>query len=93
MSNLDVEQTDIHQSGPAQVSVQELRDNLQAVLDRVAAGETLAIVRDGDEVARLLPPHPAGSGFPDLTEFRASLHVEGEAVSETVIQQRREARY
>ena len=31
--------------------------------------------------------------FPDLTEFRASIHLQGESMSETVIRQRREARY
>ena len=31
--------------------------------------------------------------FPDLTEFRASIALKGEGMSETIIQQRREARY
>lgn len=41
--------------GMDDVSVRELRNHGGKVLDRVSAGESLTITRDGDPVARLLP--------------------------------------
>ena len=75
------------------VSVQEVRSNLKALLDRVAQGEEVVIVRRGKEVARLVPPERQGKHFPDLSEFRASIKLRGEPLNETVIRERREARY
>ena len=43
----------------ATVSVRELRDQIEPILRRVAEqGETIAVVDDGKEVARLVPPLP-----------------------------------
>lgn len=77
----------------AQVTIREARANLRALLERAEAGEEIAILRRGKEVARLVPPTREPRRFPDLTAFRASLAVTGEPASETVILQRREARY
>ena len=75
------------------VSVRDARGNLRALLERVQAGEEIAITRRGVEVARIVPPVRELAPFPDLAEFRASLAVRGEPVSETVIGARRDARY
>lgn len=77
----------------AEASVREVRENLRAYIERVEAGEEVVIRRRGRAVARLVPPEPEASRFPDLTEFRASIEIKGEPASETVIRQRREARY
>lgn len=77
----------------ARVSVKELRDTLRSYIERAEAGEEIVILRRGKEVARLTPPEKKGGEFPDLTEFRASIEVKGEPMSETVIRQRREARF
>ena len=42
---------------PARVGVRELRQNLSVYLDRVKAGETLAVTEHGQPVAQLAP-HP-----------------------------------
>ena len=76
-----------------QVSVREVRDNLRAYLDRAEAGEEIVVMRRGKEVARIVPPRREARRFPDLTEFRESIRLRGQSVSETVIQQRRESRY
>lgn len=76
-----------------QVTIREVRSNLKALIDRAAAGEEILILRRGREVARLVPPEREASPFPDLTEFRASIAVQGEPLSETVVRQRRESRY
>lgn len=75
------------------VNVREVRENLRAYLERAEAGEEISILRRGKEVARLVPPERKPGRFPDLTEFRASINVKGESVSETVTKLRREARY
>lgn len=76
-----------------QVSVREVRDNLRAYLDRAEAGEEFLVLRRGEEVARIVPPKREPKEFPDLTEFRKSIRLHGESVSETITQMRRESRY
>jgi prevent-host-death family protein len=75
------------------VSVREVRENLRAYLERAESGEEISILRRGKEVARLVPPERKPGRFPDLTEFRASIKLRGESVSESLIKTRREARY
>ena len=75
------------------VSIREARAELRALLERVQAGEEIAILRRGREVARLVPPRRVPGRFPDLTEFRASIRLAGEPASETVARSRRDSRY
>lgn len=77
-----------------EVNVKELRTNLRQIIQRVEAGEEILVTRRGKPVARLSrPPQQSPKQFPDLTEFRASIKLKGEPLSETVIKERREARY
>jgi prevent-host-death family protein len=75
------------------VSVAEARRNFRALLDQVAAGHEVSVVRRGREVARLVPPKRSRRRLPSLGSFRASIRVTGEPVSRTVIRARRAARY
>ena len=77
----------------AEVTIREVRTNLKALVDRAEAGEEITISRRGKQVARLVPPVREPRRFPDLTAFRASIPLRGEPLSETVIRERREARY
>lgn len=74
------------------ISIDEAQD-LQALIEQVEAGEEVVILRDGKEVARLVSAKHEAKRFPDLSEFRASIKLKGEPLSETVIRERREARY
>lgn len=74
-------------------SVKDVRSNLRSYLDRAEAGEEIVVMRRGREVARIVPPQREPRRFPDLTEFRNSINLTGEPLSETVIRQRRESRY
>lgn len=62
-------------SGPEQVGVRELRQNLSVYLDRVKAGETLEVTEHGHAVAHLTPlPRPARSTLDRLVaEGRVTL--------------------
>lgn len=77
-----------------EINIKELRDHLAHFITQVEAGEEIKITRRGKVVATLTPP-PVQSPhqLPDLTEFRASIKLKGEAMSETIIRERREARY
>ena len=76
-----------------EVSVKDARANFRAWLGRAEAGEEIVITRRGKEVARLVPPRREPKRFPDLTEFRKSIELRGEPLSETVMRLRRESRY
>jgi len=75
------------------VSVAEARRALRALLDEVAAGHEVAVVRRGREVARLVPPRRRGRRLPALRSFRATIRVTGKPVSQAVLRARREGRY
>ncbi|MGH9366939.1 MAG: type II toxin-antitoxin system Phd/YefM family antitoxin [Thermoanaerobaculia bacterium] len=75
------------------VSIKEARENLRSLLDRVAAGEEIALLRRGKEVARLIPPRSRRRRLPSLHAFRRSVAVEGRPLSDEVARGRREERY
>ncbi len=77
-----------------EINIKELRDHLAHFITQVEAGEEIKITRRGKVVATLTPP-PVQSPrqLPDLTEFRASIKLRGEEMSETIIRERQEARY
>jgi prevent-host-death family protein len=75
-----------------EVNVKDLRAKLRLLIARVEAGEEIVVTRRGKEVARLVPPPRPPQQFPDLTEFRASIQVQGDSPLETVLKLREEAR-
>jgi prevent-host-death family protein len=75
------------------VGVVEARQRLRALLDEVAAGKQVCVLRRGKEVARLVPPKGRRQRLPSLRAFRQSLRVRGEALSATVVRTRADARY
>lgn len=61
-----------------QVTVEDLRDNLRELIERVEAGEAIEIVRHGREVARLMPPRigPAHVPSPPARDGEAAVGEE-----------------
>ena len=74
-------------------SVKEARAKISALLDKAQQGEEVTILRRGQRIARLVPIEPSAKRLPDLTEFRSSIAVKGEPLSQAVIQGRNEERY
>ena len=74
------------------ISVKEARSNLSALLDQVAAGEEIILLRRGEEVARLVPPK-SQSLLPSLKDFRDSLKITGTPLSDEIVKARQEERY
>lgn len=75
------------------IGTKELRARLSEILDRVARGERIRIVRRGKPAAEILPIVTESRGLPDLSAFRAGIKVKGKPTSQLVIEERRKARY
>ncbi len=75
------------------IGIKEARENLRSLLDRVAAGEEIALLRRGREVARLIPPKTGRRRLPNLEAFRKAIAVKGRPLSEEVVRGRRDERY
>jgi len=86
------------QEGPAQrrraeVSVREAKDQLSALLQRVAAGEEIVITSDGEPRAMLVRHRPVVGGKPwqSLADFRATMPVGPDSAS--LIREMRDSGY
>ena len=75
------------------ISVEEAKQSLQAILEKVALGEEVTIVHEGKVVARVVPPLTKEQRLVELKRFRDSIQVKGDPLSETVIRLRQEERY
>ncbi|MEX2150389.1 MAG: type II toxin-antitoxin system prevent-host-death family antitoxin [Steroidobacteraceae bacterium] len=75
------------------IGAKELRIRLSEILDRVARGERIRILRRGKPAAELRPVDAQTRGLPDLSVFRSSIKAKGKPTSQLVIEERRKARY
>ena len=80
-------------AGMRKINVKDARENLSALLDAVAAGEEVVLLRRGKEVARLLPPRTRARRLPGLETLRRSIAIKGRPLSEEVIRGRRDERF
>jgi len=76
------------------VGIKEARERLSELVRAAERGETVTITRRGKEVARIVPAGPRVlKPLPDLTEFRASIKIEGRSLTDELLAMRREERY
>jgi len=75
-----------------EVSIREARQRLRALLDDVAAGEEILLVRRGKAVAVLVPAADA-KRLPSLADFRRSIELSGTTLGEELARTREEERY
>lgn len=75
------------------INVRETREQLSALLDAVAAGEEIVILRHGKPAARLSAATPETIQFPDRSALRANLPPAGTSAAQTVRSLRDEERY
>lgn len=75
------------------ISVEEAKQSLQAILEKVAKGEEVTILQSGQVVARVVLPLSKEQRLARRKAFRNSINVKGEPMSATVIRLREEARY
>lgn len=75
------------------INVREIQKKLSALLDAVAEGEEVVILRHGRPVARLTSPESGVIQFPDRSGLRASLPASRESAAVTVRSLRDEERY
>jgi prevent-host-death family protein len=75
-----------------EINVKEARSKLSSLIDKAEKGGEIIISRRGKKVARIVPVK-AKKGLPSLKEFRASIHITGEPLSNAVVRNREEERY
>lgn len=75
------------------INVRETREKLSTLLDAVAAGDEIVILRHGRPAARLTAPRSEGIVFPDRASLRASLPPATESAAALVSNLRDEERY
>lgn len=75
------------------VNVREARSRFKAILDRVAEGQEVILLRHGQEVARLVPPRAGTRRLPSLRDFRASIPRKGKPLSALIVSGREKERY
>ena len=75
------------------ITVREMRQKLASLLDRIAAGEEVIIVRHGKPVARLSSVLSESVKFPDRSGLRSSLPPVKESGGEASRALRDEERY
>ena len=75
------------------VSIREARQKLRTLLDDVAAGEEIVLVRRGKAVARLVPAGDTANRLPSLADFRRSIQLRGTTLGEELAAAREEERF
>ena len=75
------------------LNVRDTRERISQLLDAVAAGEEVVILRRGRPAARLVGPQEATVRFADRSELRNSLPPMKESAAETVRGIRDDERY
>jgi antitoxin (DNA-binding transcriptional repressor) of toxin-antitoxin stability system len=73
-----------------EVSIDEAAPDLQTLLEQVAIGREVILVKQGKVIARLVPPQTREQYLASAKELRDSLHIKGEPLSTTVIKARQE---
>ena len=76
-----------------ETNVREAREKLSSLLDAVAAGDEIVILRNGKPAARLTSPPLQRVQFPDRTALRASLPACSTSAAELLRSLRDEERY
>jgi prevent-host-death family protein len=76
-----------------EINITEARNKLSSLLSLVEKGEEVIIVRRGKEIARILPPSQKSNLLPCLKDFRSTIKIGGESLSNLVIQARDQERY
>lgn len=70
------------------INIKDTRRQLKALLDRVEAGETIAISRRGAVIAKLVPADTRTRRLPSLVTLRRTIRPKGRPLS-TLIQESR----
>lgn len=75
------------------INVRETRERLSHLLDAVATGEEIIILRHGKPAARLTAVPPEEIRFPNRSELRASIPPASESSAQAVRELRDDERY
>jgi len=74
------------------ISVEEATINFKNLLEQVAKGEEVILLKENQIVARLVPPQKKEQRLASMKQFRDALAIKGESLSATIINARIEER-
>lgn len=72
--------------------LEDIRKNVDILLEQLGSGREVVVTREGESLI-IQNPQPSKGQLPDLTEFRNSLNLQGEPLSQTVVELRKDYRY
>jgi prevent-host-death family protein len=75
-----------------EVNIRDARSNLSALLDRVETGEEIIIKRRGKTIAKIVSPHN-NNKLPSLKDFRSLIKINGNPMSQSIVDARKEDRF
>ena len=76
------------------IKINDIKDQVEELVTRVQAGETILIEKDGQTVARIVPPTAKDSfDFEALKKFTDSQPMQTESAGDFIRRMRDEARY
>jgi len=70
------------------VDIRYARQRFRELIDEVAGGGEVMLVRRGEAVARLVGPELEPKKLPSLAAFRDSIQVKGRPLSEEIVEAR-----
>ena len=76
-----------------EVSIKQARQSLRALLDDVAAGEEIVLLRRGRAVARLVPAAEGAKRLPSLADHRRSIQQRGSTLRDEIVAAREKELY
>lgn len=80
------------------VNVSDIKDQIESLIGRAEAGESVEITRDGHAVARIMPPEPPADAkkridWKEVLAFTRTLPFDPSSAGELVRRMRDESRY
>lgn len=76
-----------------EINIKYARQHLREVIDEVAEGGSVTLLKRGVPVARLVAVNSEFETLPSLADFRQSIRVSGSPLSQDVIAARETERY
>jgi hypothetical protein len=74
--------------------LEDIRKNVDVLLEQLEAGREVIVMREGESILlQNFTELPSTGQLPDLTEFRNTLNLQGEPLSQSVMKLRKDYRY
>lgn len=75
------------------ISLEEAQNNLGSLIGSLSKEDEIILLDHDKEIARIVRPRNANKRLQSLKKFRASIHISGESLSNTILSERKQSRY